>query len=196
MTPQEKRTPLRIMMLITTPKLSQKAGDLLEKESVPVQYQWNAEGTAPSELIDILGLGSPDKKVSMSILPKPFADEMLKKLKKKLRSGAVDTGIAFTMPLTGVSNMFVHLAEPLDNQKDNAKDRKEETGMGEVTRADCGGDQSRLQRRSHGGRPRGRCRRRYGGAHPPDQQLRSAGVLGHEYAGRKRDAAHRSGAGR
>ena len=80
----EKQLSLRVLILITTPKLSEKAIALFTKGNVPIQYQWNAIGTASSKMMDILGLGSTDKSILFSVMPKPFADIMLRKLKNDL----------------------------------------------------------------------------------------------------------------
>ncbi|MBO5030282.1 MAG: hypothetical protein J6C19_04520 [Lachnospiraceae bacterium] len=130
-----KHVPLRILILITTPKLSEKAVDMFRKGAVPIQYQWNAVGTASSEMIDILGLGTPDKRIIISILPKPFADDMLKKLKTELRIGAVNSGIAFTLPMSGVNNLIFRLLENLNGgemQLSEAANRKDEIKMADM----------------------------------------------------------------
>lgn len=130
-----KHVPLRILILITTPKLSEKAVDMFRKGAVPIQYQWNAVGTASSEMIDILGLGTPDKRIIISILPKPFADNMLKKLKTELRLGTVNSGIAFTLPMSGVNNLIFRLLENLNGgemQLSEAANRKDEIKMADM----------------------------------------------------------------
>ena len=99
----------RILVLITTPKLAHKAAEMFRQGAIPVQYEWNAFGTASSEMIDVLGLGTPEKSILTSFMPRPFADTMLKKLKKELKIGSINSGIAFTIPLTGADNLIVHM---------------------------------------------------------------------------------------
>ena len=78
----EKTVPLRILAVITTPRLSRKAPELFRRGNVPVQYEWHGLGTASSEMMDILGLGTPEKRVLLkTVLPKPFGDRMGRKLK-------------------------------------------------------------------------------------------------------------------
>ena len=67
---ESNKISFRVLVLIAGPKLADKASEVLERENVPVQYEWTAAGTAPSELIDVLGLGSPDKSVLASFMPK------------------------------------------------------------------------------------------------------------------------------
>lgn len=117
---------LRLLMLITHPKFSDKASKMFTKSGVPMHYKFNAVGTASSEMMDILGLGSSDKSVLVSILPKVTAEEMLKKLLKELRLSATNSGIAFTAPLSGISNLIVRLYAD-----QNSNEEKEETDMTE-----------------------------------------------------------------
>ena len=56
--------------------------NLFHEGNITLQYEWNASGTASSEMMDILGLGTPEKRVLITMLPKPFADRMGRKLKE------------------------------------------------------------------------------------------------------------------
>lgn len=128
----EKQLSLRVLILITTPKLSEKAIALFTKGNVPIQYQWNAIGTASSKMMDILGLGSPDKSILLSVMPKPFADIMLRKLKNDLKMEKINSGIAFTLPLSGVNNLLVRMLQNLEEYSDALPARKDENIMTEI----------------------------------------------------------------
>ncbi len=132
MNQNEKRESFRVLFLIATPKLAQKAANMFSKENVPIQYQFNAAGTASSEMIDILGLGNPDKTILISVLPKHFANELLHKLRVQLKLGTVNSGIAFTIPLTGANRLILHMLEPLKDKEDEAAQRKDEITMSEI----------------------------------------------------------------
>ena len=91
--------PMRLLMLIATPRLSGRAAALFDEGRVPVQYRLSGHGTASREVLDMLGLDSGDKTVLLSVLPKPFADDMLGKLRRALRlSGVRRPGLA-ALPL-------------------------------------------------------------------------------------------------
>ena len=98
----------RYLILIISPKLSKNAAALLDEMKVPVYLKSVASGTASSEMLDLLGLGSPEKRLYMSILPKEYADAVLKRLKKLLRPG-IAGGIAYTMPINGMSKYFTYI---------------------------------------------------------------------------------------
>lgn len=129
---KEKLIPLRILCLITTPKLAKKAIHMFQKGNILAQYEWNALGTAPSELIDILGLGSPEKRVILSVLPKPFAKEMLEELKKARVIGTRNSGIAFTLQMSGANHLILQIVECMCGEKMQPMDRKDEREMEEI----------------------------------------------------------------
>lgn len=122
MNPIEKPVPLRVLFLITSPALSGKVSAIFNREAVPIRYSWTAKGTASGEMIDILGLGSPERSVLISMLPKTLADGMLKTLKKELRLGAVDSGIAFSVPVSGTNNLIMRIMEKLSGDTAAGKD--------------------------------------------------------------------------
>ena len=103
---------LRLLVLITTPKMAPKATALFDDNSVPIHYRLGAEGTATSEVMDILGLGTTEKRMFLCALEKSAADSMLLKLYKALRIGAVNSGIAFTLPINGASKLAFRMLEP------------------------------------------------------------------------------------
>ncbi len=119
--------PFRILVLITNPKLAKKATKLFTDGAIPMHYKLHVMGTASSEMMDILGLGSIDKTLLISVLPKRFADEMLRKLRKALKIGTPDSGIAFTIPISGANNYVVRMLSQLSEETAKAMERKEET---------------------------------------------------------------------
>lgn len=120
----------QLLVLIATPKLCDKAADLFLKSAMPIQYRLSGEGTASSQIMDTLGLGGIDKGVLLSTVPEEFGRQMLNKLHSQLRLDAVNSGISFTMPLTGASkllaDMMNHTAENIENNK--RKGESEMTG--------------------------------------------------------------------
>lgn len=121
-----KNISFRMLLLIATPKLVDKAAGMFKEGNIPVEYIFHGQGTATSEIMDMLGLDGVDKNILMGMLPKPFADEMLKKLRKRLHLGMPNTGIAFTLPLSGGSGHLIQLMEGLEpEEKRNVAERKE-----------------------------------------------------------------------
>lgn len=117
----------RILMLITSAKLADEATELFNDEDVPIHYRLVGAGTAPSEIMDILGLGSTEKDIFLSLLPKNFADGMLTKLRKTLKLGSTNSGIAFTIPLTSANNFVLkRLGDAAEDYSRRSGERKVE----------------------------------------------------------------------
>lgn len=113
---QEKTPSFQLLVLITNPKLAEKATRIFRKSTLPVQYRLNAQGTASSEIMDMLGLGSIDKCILMSTVPRQLGDAMLTRLRQELRLGAVNSGIAFTISLTGVNKLLMRMLMRSDEE--------------------------------------------------------------------------------
>ena len=117
----EKTVPLRILVVITMPRLAKKAVNLFHEGNITLQYEWNASGTASSEMMDILGLGTPEKRVLLTVLPKPFADRMGRKLKEAAVIGTKNSGIAFTLPMSGANHLLLQMLEALQGEETNER---------------------------------------------------------------------------
>ena len=126
MADQYKKAAFRMLFLIATPKLVSKAVGMFKEGNVPAQYIFHAQGTASSEVMDMLGLDGVDKNILMSMMPKMFADEMLKKLRKKLHLGMPNTGIGFTVAMSGSSGHILQLMEKMEpEEKERLAERNE-----------------------------------------------------------------------
>lgn len=114
MTSDKRKTEARVLLLITTPKLARKAAALLDGRHVPLQYQFHGQGTASSEIMEALGLGSIEKILLVSVMPRLLANELLRQLRRELRVGAsANSGIAVTLPINGGSGRLVRQLETL-----------------------------------------------------------------------------------
>ena len=126
-----KRKAFRVLCVITTPKLAEKTSDMLKRENLPIQYRFNAEGTASSEIMNMLGLGSTDKCVLATMLPRALSGVMLRKLHTELKLDTVNSGIAFTIPLSGANNLVLRMIRGTDENNDG----KEDSNMSESKHA-------------------------------------------------------------
>lgn len=128
----DKNPAFRMLFLIATPKLVKKGLALLKEGGVPVQYHFCAQGTASSEIMDMLGLGSVEKNILMSMMPKEFADKALKKLRKELYLGMPNTGVAFTVVMSGSSGRLVQLIQSMQSEDENTPMERESLNMAEI----------------------------------------------------------------
>ena len=117
-----KKAAYRILMLITTPKQVERTMEVFGSEKITLKYQMSAEGTATSEIMDTLGLGSTEKTVVFSIMPRNVATDVLGRLQEILKFGKVNSGIAFTIPLEGATKLVSRILEKMEQEHGNGKE--------------------------------------------------------------------------
>lgn len=128
----QKKLSFHLLTLITTPKLAEKAAEMFKKAALPLQYRFNAEGTATSEIMDMMGLGSVDKCMLISVIPKEFSGIMLDKLRTELQMNAVNSGVAFTLPLNGMNNLILRILTQNAEENISNPEAKEKNIMTET----------------------------------------------------------------
>lgn len=131
----EKNPSFQLLVLITNPKLADKATKIFRKSTLPVQYRLNAEGTASSEVMDMLGLGSIDKCILMSTVPRQLGEAMLSRLRAELHLGAINSGIAFTISLTGLNKLLMRMLTKIDEENASHSIRKVGNSMSDTKHA-------------------------------------------------------------
>ncbi len=133
MSDKKMNMSFRVLVIVTTPKLSEMATKYFEKVKLPIHYKMNAIGTAPSDILDILGIGSPEKCVIICMAAKTITDVLLRELYAELMFGVPGNGIAFTIPLNAANNKLIKIMNGLPDE--NLKsDGKEELLMSDIKR--------------------------------------------------------------
>ena len=114
----------RLLFLVCTPKLAERATKLYEVDSIPLHYRMSAAGTASSEMRDILGFENTEKVAMLSILSREAAKETLTRLRRGLKIGSTNSGIAFTVPITGLSMLVLRMMENAKSPAENNEKRR------------------------------------------------------------------------
>ena len=101
---------------------------LYRKRQVPIHIQCAGKGTATSEIMDILGLGSSEKDVLLSFAAASAAKKLLHDLDNELRGHTGGAGIVVSIPVSGlnslVANLAAYHAESLKEKEDIAMVQK------------------------------------------------------------------------
>lgn len=106
-----KHPSIRLLITIVDRGRLQKIGELYEKENVHLHYIGLGYGTASSEVLDVLGLGSTDKAVIFSFEPHSQIKRLMDVMLDKLELKKPGNGITFTVPISGVSSPIIQLLE-------------------------------------------------------------------------------------
>ena len=83
---------------------------LYRKRQVPIHLQCAGKGTATSEIMDILGLGSSEKDVLLSFAAASAAKKLLHDLDNELRGHTGGAGIVVSIPVSGLNSLVANLA--------------------------------------------------------------------------------------
>ncbi len=124
----KKPEQLSLIMSIVERGSGGKLVKLYSKEQIFTHIRFEGQGTATSEILDILGLGGSEKDIILSITTRPAARALLDRLDDDLRGAAPGRGIAFTVRLEALSNLiaaFIDMKtkveggteEPMENQQ-------------------------------------------------------------------------------
>ena len=83
---------------------------LYRKRQVPIHIQCAGKGTATSEIMDILGLGSSEKDVLLSFAAASAARKLLYDMDNDLRGHTGGAGIVVCVPVSGLNSLVANLA--------------------------------------------------------------------------------------
>ncbi len=110
----------RAVISITNTTVAKNVEELLQKNNLPVFYQCRGKGTAPTEMLDILGLGGTTRVITITLIQKQRITELFKILRQELFYHQKGGGIAFSVPITGAqSSVYQHLKKDCKDQEGN-----------------------------------------------------------------------------
>lgn len=101
----QKPEQLAMIFTIIERGCGNKLIKLYSKQQVFTHMRYEGTGTATSEILDILGLGSSEKDIVISLAPISAARGLLNRLDDELRGASPGRGIAFTVPLAAVNSL-------------------------------------------------------------------------------------------
>lgn len=103
--------PIQLIVSIVERGKGAAMQKLYASHQIFLHLQCAGRGTATSEILDILGLGSSEKDVVLSFASEPSALRLLRDLDTDLRGSTGAAGIVFDLPLTGLSNLAAALVD-------------------------------------------------------------------------------------
>lgn len=102
---------MRFLVFIADPSVASKAEKIFRHAGVRIQYRCYGRGTATSDVLDYFGLEGSDKEILICVMPKDIAKRLVEKLTNVLYLREPGNGIAFTLPVDGVSNPVLKLLD-------------------------------------------------------------------------------------
>ncbi len=114
--------PMKVILSIVERGQGTAIQRLYRKRQVPLHLQFPGKGTATSEIMDILGLGSSEKDVVVSFAAASATKRLLHDLDNELRGQTGGAGIVVSIPVSGLNSLIANLAAY------HAESRKEREG--------------------------------------------------------------------
>lgn len=107
----KKQTNHRIcaMFTIVDYGLYHKITDLYQRNHIPITLVTHGHGAANSEIYEILGFGESKKVILLNVLTEAMAGHMYEILNREMSFKKPGTGIAFTLPINGISSLVSQL---------------------------------------------------------------------------------------
>lgn len=95
----------KLIVTITERGRSGAVQRFYEQRQVVWHYRTVGEGTASSELLDVLGLGGTERDVLISLASRSPAERLMGLMRYDRPEGLPSKGLAFDMPITGLNNI-------------------------------------------------------------------------------------------
>ena len=99
---------LKLLILVVNRSKAEFYQDTLLPFEVNMQLLMHAEGTAPTEAIQLLGLADRDKAVLFCLIREDRASAALRMLEEKFATVRGGKGVAYTVPLSGVMGVAIY----------------------------------------------------------------------------------------
>ena len=107
---KHKTAPKRLKLLVTVVDRAKAEFymDLLQGFEINMQISTSASGTAPSDILHLMGIEESEKRVILSLVREDRAAAALSMLEEKFKTIKKGKGIAMTVPLTGVIGVSIY----------------------------------------------------------------------------------------
>ncbi|MDR3167217.1 MAG: hypothetical protein LBT93_04680 [Treponema sp.] len=123
---------IKLLIFIVDWNKTKVVSSVFEQEHVRFHFISKARGTASSEILDVLGIGSSEKAVVFCLEQDVMVPVLLKEVRKKLGFHSAGGGIAFTVSLSGINNPILQVFKESIHKNEKIRLEKEIDTMGEI----------------------------------------------------------------
>lgn len=94
---------MRLLFTIVERNLMEQVVTIYLEQANSYCFEIMGKGTAPSEIMDLIGLGSPDKAVILGVVKRNEVKRIYEKLEEKLKIKTRGVGVSFSIPISEIS---------------------------------------------------------------------------------------------
>ena len=129
---KDTRIRLKALFLIVDWDKLNAVSEVFTQESCVLSFVSNARGTASSEIINLLGIGATDKAVFFSLVQSTDTPHIIQRVRQVMGTGGAGAGIAFSVPLGGLTARVFTLFEEVALQVGDTSNTKEGAAMNAI----------------------------------------------------------------
>ena len=107
----------RCLVIIVDTSIRSRLAEFLTDSNVPIYYQMHGIGTANSDFLNLCGLGDTNKTIMICFVPKHRTKMLLAEMNQALQLHKKGTGIAISIPLSGVQGWLYKLLSTTDPEQ-------------------------------------------------------------------------------
>ena len=107
----------QMIITVTTTEKERDIKEIFKECGINLVCNTVGQGTAPSQMLDLFGLGGRTRLLSVGILPKCYVSGVFRSLEKNLSFSKKARGIAFTIPLNGLQGALLNFLNEEKNEK-------------------------------------------------------------------------------
>lgn len=126
----KQKPAFRCLVIIIDSDIRDALAEFLSDAHIPVFYQMHGIGTASSEFLNLCGLGSIHKHVTLCFVPKERTELLLAEMNQALKLHKKGTGIAVSIPINGLQGWLYKLID--GERKENINQEREVIKMSET----------------------------------------------------------------
>ena len=123
-----KKNSVKLIVTIAERGRGKALAKTYAEQGIVISYQCMGHGTASSELLDLLGVGTAEKDILISCASKEKAERLLHKLDNEIPEASYGKGIVFDMPLTGLNSLIAAVLLNESNGEAGGIKMEENTG--------------------------------------------------------------------
>lgn len=127
-TPETKYPAMKLLFFIIDWDKTSEVNAVFEYEHVRFHFITKGRGTASSEILDVLGIGSSEKAVVFCLEQEVLVPVLFKEVRKKIGYRSAGAGIAFTVSLSGINAPILKVFKEsiLKNEKIGLEEQEKE----------------------------------------------------------------------
>ncbi|GHV74810.1 nitrogen regulatory protein P-II [Spirochaetia bacterium] len=115
---------LKALFLIVDWDKVQAIAEVFARDNCLLSFVSKGSGTASSEIIDLLGIGTTDKAVFICLVQSTETPHIIREVRGTIGARSAGAGIAFSVPLGGITARLFTMFEEAAREKPNTKEDK------------------------------------------------------------------------